>query len=52
MAVCLSLVVGISLIYKVKRRGLKLEPCGTPAVTFLQVDLVPLMETQNFLSCR
>lgn len=52
MAVCVSLVMGISLMYKVKRCGPKIEPRRTAAATFLQVDLVPLMETENFLLCR
>ena len=45
MAVYVSLIVVISLMYKVKRRGSKIESWGTLAVILLQVDLVLFMDT-------
>ena len=41
---------GRSLIYRRKRRGPRIEPCGTPSITSVSKLFLPCKETNCFLS--
>ena len=48
----LELELVISFTYRIKRRGSKIEPCGTPHTISLKLDLQLLYETYCVILLR
>jgi hypothetical protein len=46
---CTPIVWGVSFIYILNSVGDRTEPCGTPALIILGVDISPSTKTENFL---